>query len=68
MNLRQELYMNGFAIHEEDNGANPISVNYCICKLPPYTYMHVILLHTNVYKSIGWHLQHLALYLQNYYS
>jgi len=23
-------------IHEEDNGANPISINYCLHKLPPY--------------------------------
>ena len=30
-------------IHEEDNGANPISVNYCIRELPPYNYMCVIL-------------------------
>jgi len=23
-------------VHEEHNGASPISVNYCILKLPPY--------------------------------
>jgi len=31
------------SIHEEANGANLISINYCICELLPYNYMHVIL-------------------------
>jgi len=30
-------------IHEKDNGANPISINYCIRKLPPYDYTCLIL-------------------------
>jgi len=55
-------------IHKEDNDANPISVNYCIRELLLYNYTCVIYPDTNAYKSIGWHLQHSALYLQSYYS
>ena len=41
-------------IHKEDNGANPISVNYCKRKLRPYNCSRVILSpYRNAYKSIG---------------
>jgi len=51
MNLRQELYMNGFANSREDNGANPISENCCIHKLLLYNCTCVIL---SPYKCVSW--------------
>jgi len=62
----ESKYLNIFSVLYEYNGANPISINYCIHKLPPYNWMGVIFIaiqmHTN---PIVWH-KWLSLYLHSY--